>query len=110
MVTICHFDVPMHLVTKYGSWRNRKLVDYYLNFCNFPFQHFFCVSRIFSAGLNVNKEIVPSVPFHSRPYIVRIAAVRIKAPRKLVDYYLNFCKALFARYGKKVKYWLTFFT
>ncbi len=23
----CHFDVPMHLVTEYGSWRNRKLVE-----------------------------------------------------------------------------------
>ena len=33
LVTICHFDVPMHLVTEYGSWRNRRLVDFYLNFC-----------------------------------------------------------------------------
>lgn len=22
LVTLCHFDVPMHLVTEYGSWRN----------------------------------------------------------------------------------------
>ena len=33
LVTICHFDIPMHLVTEYGSWRNRKVVDFYLNFC-----------------------------------------------------------------------------
>lgn len=40
LVTICHFDVPMHLVTGYGSWRNRRLVDFYLNFCRALFQRF----------------------------------------------------------------------
>ncbi len=28
--------------------------------------------------------------------------------RKLVDYFMNYCKAIFARYQGKVKYWLTF--
>ena len=28
--------------------------------------------------------------------------------RKLIDFYLNFCKVLFARYKGRVKYWLTF--
>ncbi|MEH7382091.1 6-phospho-beta-glucosidase [Bacillus sp. JJ1533] len=27
VVTLAHFDVPVHLVEKYGSWRNRKVVD-----------------------------------------------------------------------------------
>ena len=25
LVTITHFDCPMHLIKKYGSWRNRKI-------------------------------------------------------------------------------------
>lgn len=29
VVTTCHFDVPVHLVEKYGSWKSRKLVDLY---------------------------------------------------------------------------------
>ena len=29
LVTITHFDCPMHLVTEYGGWKNRKLVDFY---------------------------------------------------------------------------------
>ncbi len=33
LVTICHFDVPMYLVEKYGAWRNRKLVDLYVKYC-----------------------------------------------------------------------------
>ncbi len=27
LVTIAHFDVPVNLVEKYGSWKNRKLVE-----------------------------------------------------------------------------------
>ena len=30
------------------------------------------------------------------------------ASRKLVDFYMNYCKTIFARYQGKVKYWLTF--
>lgn len=29
LVTISHFDCPMHLIKKYGGWRNRKLIDFY---------------------------------------------------------------------------------
>ena len=29
LVTITHFDCPMGLITKYGGWRNRKLVEFY---------------------------------------------------------------------------------
>lgn len=33
LVTLCHFDVPMTLVKKYGSWRNRKMLDFFLKYC-----------------------------------------------------------------------------
>lgn len=29
LVTITHFDIPMHLVTEYGGWRNRKMLEFY---------------------------------------------------------------------------------
>ena len=29
LVTITHFDCPMHLIKEYGGWRNRKLIDFY---------------------------------------------------------------------------------
>lgn len=40
LVTICHFDVPMHLVTTYGSWRSRKMVDFYANYCKTVFTRY----------------------------------------------------------------------
>lgn len=40
IVTICHFDIPLALVEKYGSWRNRKTIDCFLNYCNAIFTRF----------------------------------------------------------------------
>ena len=40
VVTISHYETPYNLVKKYGSWRNRKLVDFYLNFCNAIFSRY----------------------------------------------------------------------
>ncbi|MGM9974694.1 MAG: 6-phospho-beta-glucosidase [Clostridiaceae bacterium] len=40
IVTICHFDVPLHLHEKYGSWKSRKLIDAYLKYCEVIFNRF----------------------------------------------------------------------
>lgn len=31
LVTITHFDCPMHLITEYGGWKNPKLIEFYKN-------------------------------------------------------------------------------
>ncbi|MGM9912748.1 6-phospho-beta-glucosidase [Floccifex sp.] len=31
LVTITHFDCPMHLIKKYGGWKNHKMIDFYKN-------------------------------------------------------------------------------
>lgn len=40
LVTISHYDVPFHLAKKYGGWQNRKLVDFYLNYCRVIFAEY----------------------------------------------------------------------
>ena len=40
VVTICHFDVPLALEQKYGSWRSRKLIDAYVRYCEVIFKRF----------------------------------------------------------------------
>ncbi len=40
LVTLCHFDVPMHLVTHYGSWRNRKMVEFFTRYARTCFEAF----------------------------------------------------------------------
>lgn len=32
VVTLSHFEMPYHLVEKYGGWRNRKVIDFFTKF------------------------------------------------------------------------------
>lgn len=38
IVTLYHFEMPYHLVTTYGSWKNRKIIDFYLKYCETLFR------------------------------------------------------------------------
>lgn len=40
LVTITHFDCPMHLVKEYGAWRSRELIGFYENLCNVIFRRY----------------------------------------------------------------------
>lgn len=40
VITISHFETPLNLVTKYGGWKNRKLIDFYSNYCNVIFNRY----------------------------------------------------------------------
>ncbi|VXD06234.1 cryptic 6-phospho-beta-glucosidase [Enterobacterales bacterium 8AC] len=40
LVTLCHFDVPMHLVREYGSWRNRQMVEFFTHYARTCFEAF----------------------------------------------------------------------
>lgn len=38
IVTLYHFEMPIHLVKEYGSWTNREVIDFYLKFCRTMFE------------------------------------------------------------------------
>lgn len=40
VVTINHFDTPLEVFKKYGGWKNRKCIDFYLNFCEAIFTRY----------------------------------------------------------------------
>lgn len=40
LVTITHFDCPMHLIKTYGAWRNRKMIGFYQNLCKVIFNRY----------------------------------------------------------------------
>ena len=31
--TILHYATPVNLITKYGGWKNRQMIDFYLRYC-----------------------------------------------------------------------------
>lgn len=40
VVTISHYEMPYALVEKYDSWRSRKLIDFYVNYCETIFTRY----------------------------------------------------------------------
>ena len=40
VVTLSHYETPLYLVQKYGSWRNRKLVDFFVRYCETVFERY----------------------------------------------------------------------
>lgn len=40
LVTLSHFDTPMGLVKKFGSWRDRRMIDYFMHFCEVVFERY----------------------------------------------------------------------
>lgn len=40
LVTICHFDTPIALIKKYGGWKDRRMVDAYVHYCEVLFRRY----------------------------------------------------------------------
>ena len=40
VITLSHYETPLYLVDHYGSWRNRKLIDFFLNYCKTVFHRY----------------------------------------------------------------------
>ena len=40
VITLSHFEMPYHLVTEYGGWRNRKVIVYFVNFATTVFERY----------------------------------------------------------------------
>lgn len=40
LITISHYENPLHLSLKFGGWKNRKLIGFYLNFAKILFERY----------------------------------------------------------------------
>ncbi|WP_227935357.1 glycoside hydrolase family 1 protein [Alkalihalobacillus deserti] len=40
LVTIAHYETPLHLIKEYGGWRNRKLVDFFERYVTVLFNRY----------------------------------------------------------------------
>ncbi|WP_276886233.1 6-phospho-beta-glucosidase [Anaerococcus lactolyticus] len=40
LVTISHFDCPIHLSKKYGSWKNKKMIDFFAKLATVLFERY----------------------------------------------------------------------
>lgn len=40
LVTLCHFDLPVALLEKYGGWKDRRTIDAFLRYCRTVFARY----------------------------------------------------------------------
>ena len=40
VVTISHYETPIHLLNQYGGWENRKLIDFFVHYCHTIFSRY----------------------------------------------------------------------
>jgi 6-phospho-beta-glucosidase len=63
VVTLSHYEMPLHLVKAYGSWRNRKLVNFFENYCHAVFHRFKDLVKYWITFNEINAiEFMPYMP------------------------------------------------
>lgn len=40
LVTLSHYEFPIHLITEYGGWKNRKVIDYFVRYAETVFNRY----------------------------------------------------------------------
>ncbi|MGT2749942.1 glycoside hydrolase family 1 protein [Streptococcus orisasini] len=40
LVTLSHYEFPIHLVTAYGGWKNRKVIDFFVHYAETVFKRY----------------------------------------------------------------------
>lgn len=65
VITLSHFELPYNLVTKYGGWRNRKLVDFFVRFAVTCFKRYKNKVRFWMTFNEINNQRNVDLPFAS---------------------------------------------
>ena len=64
IITLSHYEMPLNLVKKYGSWRNRKLVGFFENYAKTVFEYFKDHVKYWLTFNEINALFAVSRPWH----------------------------------------------
>lgn len=64
VVTLSHYETPLHLVQEYGSWRNRKLIDFFEHYCRVVFTRYKDKVKYWMTFNEINEVINQAEPYH----------------------------------------------
>lgn len=64
IVTLSHFEMPLHLAKKYGGWRNRKLIDFFVKYAEVCFKRYKGKVRYWMTFNEINNLIDTDNPFN----------------------------------------------
>lgn len=63
IITLSHFEMPYHLVTEYGAWRNRKLIGFFVRFAETVFKRYQDKVKYWMTFNEINNQSELDVPF-----------------------------------------------
>ncbi|WP_196593319.1 6-phospho-beta-glucosidase [Pectinatus sottacetonis] len=63
VITLSHFEMPYSLVKRYGGWRNRKLIDFFVNFAVCVFNRYKNKVKYWMTFNEINNQSEVNVPF-----------------------------------------------
>lgn len=64
IVTLSHYEMPLALVQEYGSWRNRKLIDFFTRFCTVVMERYKDVGKYWLTFNEINATVEVPQPWH----------------------------------------------
>ncbi|MCH4058311.1 MAG: 6-phospho-beta-glucosidase [Lactobacillaceae bacterium] len=63
VITLSHFEIPFHLVKKYGGWRNRKMIEFFMKFATACFERFSGKVKYWMTFNEINNQTNYDSPF-----------------------------------------------
>ena len=63
VITLSHFEMPYHLVTEYGGWRNRKLVEFFVRLAVTVFKRYKDKVKYWMTFNEINNQRDVDTPF-----------------------------------------------
>ena len=64
VVTLHHYEMPLALVKKYGSWRNRKVVDFAVRYAKVVFERYKNKVKYWLTFNEINAILISPRPWH----------------------------------------------
>lgn len=100
LVTISHYESPLHLSLKYNGWHNRRFIDFYLNFAKILFTRYkgkvkywltfneinmltVPFGGIFCAGILEENQNTPSNRYQAMHHQLVASAMAVKLAHKI---------------------------
>ena len=71
VVTLSHYETPLYLVQKYGSWRNRKLVDFFVRYATTCFKRYKGKVKYWMTFNEINATMRIPRPYHQAGLIFK---------------------------------------
>lgn len=71
VVTLHHYEMPLNLVTKYGAWRNRALVDLAVRYAKTVFERYKNKVKYWMTFNEINALLISPRPWHQAGIVYR---------------------------------------